>query len=77
MVNLYKIYFLFIFNCYLKVGAEAFMDLFQVSPEAKKIFEFLHNYDPDDDKFYELVTKHSLRVFGMLNKLVKEVSFFE
>ena len=75
MMNYYKIYFLFTLNCYLKVGAEAFMDLFQVSPEAKKIFEFLHNYDPDDDKFYELVTKHSLRVFGMLNKLVKEVSF--
>ena len=49
------------------------MDLFKVSPELKKIFEFLHNYDSDDDEFYELVAKHSLRVFGLLNKLVKEV----
>ena len=49
------------------------MDLFKVSPEIKKSFQFLHNYDPDDDTFYELVEKHSLRVFGMLSKLVKEV----
>ena len=52
------------------------MDLFKVSPESKKIFEFLHNYNPDDDTFYELVEKHSLRVFGMLSKLVKEVTNF-
>ena len=52
------------------------MDLFKVSPESKKIFEFLHNYNPDDDTFYELVEKHSLRVFGMLTKLVKEVANF-
>lgn len=75
MMHRYKIYFHYTSNGYVKVGAEAFIDLFKVSPEAKTIFEFLHNYDPDDDKFYELVTKHSLRVFGMLNKLVKEVAF--
>ena len=53
------------------------MELFIVSPEIKNMFANLHNYDPDDDKFYELVSKHSLRVFGMLNKLVKEVIFLD
>ena len=53
------------------------MELFIVSPEIKHMFANLYNYDPDDDKFYDLVSKHSLRVFGMLNKLVKEVLFLD
>ena len=53
------------------------MDLFKVSPDVKKIFQSLYNYNPNDDSFYELVAKHSLRVFGMLNKLVKEVCYFK
>ena len=53
------------------------VDLFKVSPDVKKIFQSLYNYNPNDDRFYELVAKHSLRVFGMLNKLVKEVCYFK
>ena len=50
------------------------MDLFKVSPESKVIFDFLKLYHTDDGKFYGLVTKHSLRVLGMVSNLVKEVS---
>ena len=49
------------------------MDLFKVSPETKMTFEFLHHVDIDDEKFYNLVYKHSLRVTGMITTLVKEV----
>ena len=50
------------------------MDLFKVSPESKMIFDFLKLYHTDDGKFYDLVTKHSLRILGMVSNLVKEVS---
>ena len=50
------------------------MGLFKVSPELKMTFAFLQQYNIDDEKFYEHVSKHSLRVFGMLTKLVKEVN---
>ena len=49
------------------------MDLFKVSPETKMTFEFLHYVDIDDEKFYKLVYKHSLRVTGMITTLVNEV----
>ena len=49
------------------------MDLFKVSPETKITFDFLRHVDTDDDQFYKLVYKHSLRVMGMITTLVKEV----
>ena len=49
------------------------MNLFKVSPETKMTFEFLKHIDTDDEQFYKLVYKHSLRVMGMITTLVKEV----
>ena len=49
------------------------MNLFKVSPETKMTFEFLKHVDTDDEQFYKLVYKHSLRVMGMITTLVKEV----
>ena len=50
------------------------MDLFKVSPESKVIFDFLKLYHTEDGKFYDLVSKHSMRVLGMVSNLVKEAS---
>lgn len=49
------------------------MDLFKVSPELKMTFAFLQHYNTEDEEFYNLVSKHSLRVLGMVTRLVKEV----
>merc|ERR1711894_618313 len=56
-----------------EVGITAFMDLFKVSPELRMTFSFFEWYKVDNEKFYKLVTKHSLRIFGMVTKLVKEL----
>lgn len=56
-----------------KVGITAFKDLFTVSPESKMMFQFLPHYDISDDAFSELISKHSLRILGMVTKLVKEL----
>ena len=50
------------------------MDLFSVSPELKMTFSFLQRVSMEDDKFYSLVSKHALRVLGIINLLVKEVT---
>ena len=50
------------------------MDLFKVSPEVRMNFAFLQQYHTEDEKFYAVVSKHSLRVFAVIAKLVKEVS---
>ena len=49
------------------------MDLFKVSPDVKMTFKFLHHVSIEDEEFYKLVYKHSLRVMGMITTLVKEV----
>ena len=49
------------------------MGLFKVSPEVKMTFKFLEQYNAEDEKFFELVSKHSLRVLGIVSKLIKEV----
>ena len=51
------------------------MDLFKVSPESKMMFRFLQHYDIENDQFFDLVSKHSLRVLGVVGALVKEVRF--
>ena len=50
------------------------MDLFKVSPELRMTFSFFEYYKVDDEKFYKLVRKHSLRIFAMVSTLVKEVA---
>ena len=64
-----KVYLLFI----SQIGLTAFMDLFKVSPEIRMNFAFLQHYQTEDEKFYAVVSKHSLRVFAVLGKLIKEV----
>ena len=49
------------------------MDLFKVSPELRQTFSFFEYYKIDDEKFYKLVTKHGLRILGMVSQLVKQV----
>ena len=57
----------------LKVGITAFADLFKVSPDLRQTFSFFEYYKIDDEKFYILVTKHALRILGMVSQLVKQV----
>ena len=49
------------------------MDLFKVSPDLRQTFSFFEYYKIDDEKFYMLVTKHGLRILGMVSQLVKQV----
>ena len=57
----------------MQVGLDAYMALFSVSPELKMHFGFLQIYHTDDEKFYELVTKHALRVLAVVGEIVKKV----
>ena len=59
-----------------QVGLTSYMDLFKVSPEIRMNFAFLQHYQTEDEKFYSIVSKHSLRVFAVITKLVKEVRNF-
>ena len=63
------------FNFTFKVGVTAFMDLFKVSPESTQAFAFLKHYTTDNEEFYELLSKHSLRVLGIVSVLIKEVIY--
>ena len=52
----------------------AFMDLFKESPEASNAFVFLKHYSTENEEFYDLLSKHALRVLGIVTLLVKEVN---
>ena len=52
----------------------AFMDLFKESPEASNAFIFLKHYSTENEEFYDLLSKHALRVLGIVTLLVKEVN---
>jgi len=56
-----------------EVGITAFMNLFKVSSDLRTTFSFFGYVNVDDEKFYKLVTKHSLRIFAMASTLVKEL----
>lgn len=49
------------------------MDLFKESPEASNAFVFLKHYSTENEEFYDLLSKHALRVLGIVTLLVKEV----
>ena len=49
------------------------MDLFKESPEASNAFVFLKHYSTENEEFYNLLSKHALRVLGIVTLLVKEV----
>ena len=49
------------------------MDLFKESPEASNAFVFLKHYSTVNEEFYDLLSKHALRVLGIVTLLVKEV----
>ena len=51
----------------------AFMDLFKESPEASNAFVFLKHYSTENEEFYDLLSKHALRVLGIVTLIVKEV----
>ena len=50
------------------------MDLFKESPEASNAFVFLKHYSTENEEFYDLLSKHALRVLGIITLLVKEVN---
>ena len=50
------------------------MDLFKESPEASNAFIFLKHYSTENEEFYDLLSKHALRVLGIVTLLVKEVN---
>ena len=50
------------------------MDLFKESPEASNAFVFLKHYSTENEEFYDLLSKHALRVLGIVTLLVKEVN---
>ena len=49
------------------------MDLFKESPDATNAFGFLKHYSTENEEFYDLLSKHALRVLGIVTLLVKEV----
>ena len=49
------------------------MDLFKESPDATNAFVFLKHYSTENEEFYDLLSKHALRVLGIVTLLVKEV----
>ena len=57
----------------LQVGITAFMDLFKISPETIETFRFLRAYHIEDEEFHDLLSKHALRVSGLVSLLIKEV----
>ena len=59
---------------WFQVGVSAFMDLFKESPEASNAFVFLKHYSTENEEFYDLLSKHALRVLGIVTLLVKEVN---
>ena len=60
-------------NFNFQVGVSAFMDLFKVSPESADAFVFLKHCTSDSEEFYNLLSKHAMRVFGIVYSVVKEV----
>jgi len=60
-------------NHVTEVGVSAFMDLFKESPEATNAFVFLKHYSTENEEFYDLLSKHALRVLGIVTLLVKEL----
>ena len=51
------------------------MDFFKISPDTKAAFPFLKHCDIEDAEFYSLVSKHALRVLGVVSSIIKEVTY--
>ena len=48
----------------------AFTEFFKVSPDAAKAFSF---FEKKNEEFYDLLSKHAMKVLGVVAKIVDEV----